>query len=324
MGDLIAGRFTGPDGQDFHLGWRPDLEGPAKERWAREGSPPRFTAATFAAAADPEHDAFTLADLVSWWFNQADLGSCFANATPQVVQVAEAFAARRLGLPVDDTKELSRRATWYYGRQLDGLLGSRSDGGSVTNALRSFHQFGCPPDALWPYKPDHAWCEATPPASVVAAAKPYGLAGLLDLDFGDSAAIERAIVAGQPPAIGIWWPYGWDQGQIDQYGRTAGIGSGVFGHALALIGYVRPGVWDKYRWWHIVNSHGPIYPLPSAEMRAKVVGYASARPDRCYAFWVRDDLLQRVAGYGNQEMVAPVGPFAPDPRSPASWDGAFS
>lgn len=305
---------------EFHLGYRPELEGPAKAAWQREGAPPIFSASYFGDAPLPQ--AFTLADLILWWFDQGNVGSCACNGGISIIALAIAHAAK-MGSPLKEA-QLSRAWLWYHARRLDGLLGRGTDGASITNTLRAANLVGVATEEAWPYRPEHNWLERAPSSAAVASAKAFGLKGLVDLRFGDPEGIRRSIVNGCPPEIGIWWPYGWDRGQIDRYGRTVGIGNGTFGHALGVIGYVEPGVWDQHRWYHILNSHGAIYPLPTPEMRAVVRGYASARPDRCYAFWCREDLLRTVAGYGNAEIVAPVGPYAPDDRRPASWDTAGS
>ena len=305
----------GPQG----LGWLPQLEAPARDQWFASGMPPRFVAS---APSTPLPEAFTLAQHVLWWFNQGQVGSCAGNSTTGAVATSISFASAN-GPNALTEVQLSRAYIYRNGRKLDGLIG-RGDGASITNCLRAVHQFGVCPEDLFPYKPDSRYLDQAPSAQAVAGAKPFGLTGLADLKFSDAEGIKASIHAGCPPVIGIWWPYGWDQGQIDQWGRTKGIGSGVFGHALYRIGWVNPGVWDNHLWWHIVNSHGPIYPLPSEEMRAKVQGYASARPDRCYSFWCRDDLLQTVAGYGYAEQVAPVGPFSPQVGGPSSWSGGLS
>jgi hypothetical protein len=298
----------------FHPGWSPTFASKAKtgpsylQLNVGAGDP-------FASDDRPLPPSFSLARFREWPFDQGAVGSCFANAATQAFQIhTKADIATGASW---ESVELSRRIVWYQGRKLDGLLGSRSDGGSVTNALAALadppHGVGCCKEATWPYQPDHRWLEQTPPANVFSEAGQNRLKQVADVQIG--ADWQKAIVNGHPVALGIWWPYGWDT-----QGATFmdSIGRGEYGHALCVIGWLdRAGV----LYWQIENSHGPIYkPLP-ADLAATVPGYVPARPDATFDFWVRDDLLRKVVGYGQSEAVAAAGMSGFQNRNLVDWFG---
>lgn len=290
------------------LGWLHEKEAEAKAAWLN--SPPRFQA-NLLGDVDISDTAFTLADQIKFWFNQGGVGSCFANAVAQAVQIATSFAVSQ-GASYAEV-QLSRAWVWYYGRVLDGSIGSRGDGGTITNAMRAVHENGIVLESDWPYKPQHAWLEKKPPANVVATAKAHSINGLLTLEFSDTEGMKRAIKSGLPPVMGIWWPYSWDN-NVDTEGMVKGIGGGEFGHALVIIG------WMTYKgtlYWHICNSHGPIYHVLDSTF--KVPGFVGSSATATYNFWVPDSMLKTVVGYGNAELVAPVGLIAPSLRQPLSW-----
>ncbi len=301
----------------YALGWRADIEPAAKAAWQETGLRPVFLLPGLAA---PLPKAFTLADCVLWWYDQGPVGSCFANAVVQAMQISTA-AAIRAGAAFKAV-QLSRHWAWWQGRELDGGNGF-GDGGSVTNALRALHELGCPTEAVCPYQPSHSYLNQKPGQTAYTEAPADTLTGCIDLRIDQSDAIKQSIAAGNPVVIGIWWPYGWDGGSIDQYGRTNGISMGEFGHAIVIQGWADPGTFDdNYLWWHVNNSHGPIYPVLPPQWASRVVGYKTARPDRCYSWWVRDDLMRRVMT-GFYEMVAPVGVAGFQERRAVSWHDAM-
>lgn len=288
-------------GTTLATGWRPDLEQEAKARWAAEATVPLYGVRVFAGDDRPLPAAFSLARCVLWWHNQGPVGSCFANAAVGAVQTAEA-AALLSGQDVP-LANLSRWFAWYESRKLDGLLGN-GDGGTISSTMRVLHQLGVCREFLAPYKAQRQYLDRKPSAEAYDDATTYQLAGLIELDPQDAEARKRAIYNGFPVVLGIWWPEGWDRGKIDQQGRTTGVGPGGFGHALYDVGWTE---WDGRLYWHRVNSHGPIYPLPPEEIRVGISGYASSRNDRCHAFWVREDHDLAVIAKGYAEYVAPGG-----------------
>jgi hypothetical protein len=299
----------------YSLGWNYEQEAPAKKAWTN--SPPRFDAGVL-AGIDISDAAFTLADIILWWYNQGSVGSCFANAVCSSIETSISFAVRQ-GAPFDEI-QLSRRAVWYFGRTLDGSIGTRGDGGSITNAMRSIHEYGIPHEADWPYKPDHDWLEQTPPQSVMKSSKDTTIKAILTLNFSDTDGIKRSIKAGYPPVCGIYWTYSWDT-TFSQDGIVSNVGGGTYGHALKIIGWA---IWNGILYWNIQNSHGPIYPPLTPNVAAKVPGWAAAPCGKSYCFWVSDRDLQTVVSYGNAELVAPVAVITPGSAAQLSWLDAAS
>jgi hypothetical protein len=285
----------------FIPGWDP-----ATARQAREGFLARGQTYAVASFEDdrPLPPAFSLARFRLWPFDQGPVGSCFANGTTQAFQI-------HTGADVSDGARwdlvpLSRRLVWYQGRKLDGSLGSGGDGGSVTNAMAAMgeppHGVGVCHEDLWPYKPEHRWLEKQPSSEVFADAKLNRLSQIAEVSIGK--AWQRAIFNGHPIGIGIWWPFGWDS-QVGRDGRVSGIGRGTYGHALAVIGWIDD--WDGHAWWQIENSHGPIYHPVPGDVAERITGYQPATPEKTFDFWVRDDWMREVLGYGNSESLAAAG-----------------
>lgn len=289
---------------NFAYGWLHEKEQEVKAAWT--GSPPRFSSAVF-TDVDISDTAFTLLDNVYFWYNQGPVGSCFANAVAQAIQISMSCA----GL---DTIQLSRAAVWYYGRLLDGMNGSRSDGGTITNAVRAIHEYGIPHESDWPYKPSNAWLNKKPPASVMQDAKAITISGLVDLNLGDTDGIKKTIKSGLPAVIGLWWRYGWDT-NFNKDGIVSNSGGGTFGHALVIVGWA---TWNGKLFWNIINSHGPIYPTLTSEVAPTVKGYAGIN-GKSYSFWVSHTDLTTNVNYGNAEIVAPVGIIGPKSSKSLSW-----
>ena len=102
---------------------------------------------------------------------------------------------------------------------------------------------------------------------------------------------------GAAPGIGIWWTLYWDTQGATFFTR---IGSGEYGHALAVIGWV---VYQGTLYWQIDNWHDELYrPLPE-ELAKSVPGYKPTSADKTTDFWVSDEILRRVLGFANTEMV---------------------
>lgn len=285
---------------EFHLGLRLDLEEGAKAAWGDER--PLFSSSVFNADDRPLPASFTLAQWVLWWYNQGQVGSCAGNSVTGCINAANT-TAYMAGEPFK-VVELSRHFVYYNGRVKDGLVG-RGDGASCTNQMRAAVETGMCEESLQPYKPDARWLDRRPSAAAYEQAQGCKLKGMIVVDPSDSDARKRSIYNGHPIYRGMDWPSGWDVGLIDQYGRTRGTGRSVGGHALYDIGWCE---WDGKLYWHRVNSHGPIYPLPPAEIRRSIPGYAAARPgeNRCYSFWVREDHdLQQQGRW--QETLAMTG-----------------
>lgn len=294
MSPLAQGQFLNAEGavQAFAPGWTPEHEKQGLDRFAESGR-------TFASADPIDTDTrplpdggFSLSSFVRWAYQQGQCGSCFANmgaAVEQVMMVSAEIngATRKAFNP-------SRRLIWHQCRKLDGSLGWPQDGGSIVNTFVALgdppHGIGDCPEELWPYRADHRWLEQSPPEQVLQVASETRVEQIARLDY-DRQRWQRLIFNTRPIGIGIWWPFGWDS-ECDSYGRTTGVGSGTFGHALAVIGWAQD--WDGYFWWEILNSHGPIYGIPPADVQRRLLGYRPTAGERSHSFWCREDHFRRV------------------------------
>lgn len=278
--------------REFRPGWSAGLAQMGRDRFLASGRT-FFQGDRFADDDRPLPRGFSLSGHLKWIYDQGPVGSCFANMMAHVMQIMMAVLIAR-----GSSGKLfnpSRRLIWFRTRQLDGSLGSRYDGGSIVNSFASVgpapHGLGDCSEEDWPYRADHNWLEATPPASVVKAADPYRIKTIAEVQLdAQAAAMKRAIYNGRPIGYGFDWCYGWDQGLIDQYGRTTGVGGAVGGHAIAGVGWLDD--WDGHTWIEILNTHGKIYPTLPAEIAALVEGYT---PNGS-TFWIRLDHLAEVLG----------------------------
>ena len=298
--------------QEYALGWLPGLEAAAKAAWANK--PPIVQSDIF-RDVDISDNGFTLANQIRFWTNQGPVGSCFANCITNSIE-GSISAAIGDGADFDDV-QLSRAWVWYYGRLLDGYLGSRNDGGSITNAMRTVHEYGIPPESVWPYQAEHYALERKPSAAAVAVAKKISIQSMVSLKFDDRDGIKRTIKSKLIPCIGIAWPRSWDY-RFDKNAIVQDL-SDYHGdaHGLAIIGWKK---WKNTLLWHILNSHGPIYPGATSEFREDLTGYADCpTPNKTYAFWCPDSYLQRVLTMTSGELVAPVTVIAPSNRERFSW-----
>lgn len=283
----------------FVPGWHPEYAMAAKEEMDKIGG--YVTADYGDTSALPE--AMSLSAYLHWSYDQGPVGSCFAVAAAQAFQVLTS-ADNSDGYAKWDLFPLSRAFVWYEGRRRDGLLGSRMDGGSVTNAMLAMKEPGVPRESTWPYKPNHSFLERKPAEDAYTEAKENRVTAVASVPIDQW---KRSIKNLNPITIGIWWPYGWDN-QINTSGQAVTIGQGTFGHALVVIGYIED--WNGKLWWQIENSHGAIYhPIPP-DIQKRVpgyIGYSANDPSRVFSFWVRDDMLREVLGYGNQETIVAAG-----------------
>jgi len=291
---------------EFCPGWHPEFASRSRVQFAASGG--RFQSATFGDDARPLPPGFSLSRFRRWPFDQSvaygirgdKIGTCWENAGTQAFQIHTAADGAFEAVP------LSRCMTGWQGKKLEGG-GSPADGGSVLDAFRAMSDppdgVGCCHEELWPYHPDRRYFAAGPPDGAVADAGLNRVHGIADnLAIGDGW--KRPIFNSHPVGIGIWWPYGWDT-SVDSTGRATGIGNGQYGHALAVIGWLDG--WDGATWWQIENSHGPIYRVVPSDIASRIIGYAPAFPDKTHDFWVRDDWMRSVLGYGNAEAIAATG-----------------
>lgn len=292
----------------YSLGWRNDLEPRAKAEFGH-----RFVAFASAVRDDrPLPKAYSGTQDILTWMDQGGVGSCAGNAGDQSIESSIA-GANRLGRLNSEIRRLSRAFVYYFGRKLDGGLG---EGCTITNIMRAADQYGACPDELWPYKPQRGYLNTAPTDAMKAAALLYQFDGVASLDFADRTQVKRSIYSANYPVIGIPWSWDWDNNP-DSAGRITSIGWPVGGHALCLMGWIEG--WDGHDWWQLVNSHGLIYPALPPSVAATVEGYRPAHPDRCYSFWVRDDLLARRLGGWGSEIIAPLNVQAVPYKGSLSW-----
>lgn len=317
------------------LGWVPEMEAPAQEEWMKAGMPHQYYNSIYSADVRPLPKAFTLVSLIVWWFNQGPVGSCFANAAAQLLQIALAAAISAGEFFKED--QLSRAYIWYWARYFDKLLnqydrqGQLKEGGSITNTMRALHEKGACVESLWPYKPDGRILDRKPADEALKAGIINHVTDVMKLDLDNIAARCRCIYNGQPVLIGQPWPAGWDNipNMVDEMGRRIPVtvnSNGIItdmsvivgGHALVDIGWAAPGIMHKEHCWHRVNSHELFYGILPPEIRNLIEGYTWAgkihKPspvEKCYSFWVPhsyDVELQRNSRMsGGFETYAPSG-----------------
>lgn len=280
----------------FYPGWFPESAEAAESAFFARGQSYAFQDFQDDRPLPP---ALSLAKFRLWPQNQGPVGTCWENAACQAFQIHTA---------ADGTYEptqLSRCMIGWQGKKLDGG-GNPDDGGSVLNGFLAMSD---PPNGVgvcheekWPYKPDRRYFAKGPPEGAVEDAGLNRVHQVTKTKIGDDW--KRNIFNGHPVGVGIWWPKGWDT-RVDATGRVTGIGGGRYGHALAVIGWIND--WDGYLWWQIENSHGAIYhPIPTA-IAARIPGYVPATASKTFDFWVRDDWLRKVMGYGGAEQVVAAG-----------------
>lgn len=311
---LPVGAFLNAQGETQHFvsGWTPEHESRGVQTFLASG---RTFHATPHYADDnrPLPEGFSLSRFVRFPYDQGQVGSCFSNMMAAILQ-GMTISAVINGDKHHKIINPSRRLIWYQCRKLDGSLGSWGDGGSIVNSFRAVgeppHGIGDCSEDEWPYRADHRWLEETPPESVIRAADAMRVEHIAKAPY-HREQWQRSIFNTRPVGIGIWWPFGWDS-ECDHYGRTTGIGAGTFGHALAVIGWLAD--WDGHFWWQILNSHGPIYHTPDHATRQRIVGYEPLAGEKCYSFWAREDLLQRVFdGDAESYTAADVRGYVPVP-----------
>lgn len=287
----------------FVPGWHPDDEKRSRDKWLESGRVPLLQA-PFAADDQPIPKAFSLSSRRNWPKNQGPVGSCFVNAKVTSQEIATTCAVDA-GDNIEE-HQLSRWHGWYEGRLRDGLNGSSQDGGTITGVFRAAHEVGLALESDAPYKPSNRYLNTKPPAKAYESAKQSKILGFTSLRWQDKVARQRQILNGYPVNPGIWWPYGWDT-QCDKYGRTTGVGSGTYGHALVIIGWIDD--WDGHFYWQYDNSHGDIYGAPPADVQQEIIGYRQfpTKSGRQYSFWVREDHEATVMQKGNVELLSASG-----------------
>ena len=234
------------------------------------------------------------------FLNQGQVGTCHEHAA---TQFAETFANANGRASFD----VCRNLIGWQGQTIMGSPGRNpAGGGSPTANLQgmtaeSGKGVGIAHETLWPYHDNARSCGADPPDRVLSDAKPFSLTSIVDVQGFDD--LDVLLENQHPACLAIWWPAYWDT-----QGGTIfdGIGGGSYGHALCITGKVPPGVFDQSarRFYQIENSHDEIYAPLAADLAAKVPGYKPSSPGKTSDFWVPEDKLRTVMGYGNAELVS--------------------
>ena len=287
----------------FVPGWHPDDEKRSRDAWFATGVMPLLKT-PFEADDTPIPKAFSLSSRLLWPRNQGPVGSCFINAGVSAQEISTTCSVEA-GENIEE-HQLSRWFGWYETRLRDGLSGSRQDGGTISGVYRAGHEVGFALEADAPYRPENRYLNQKPPAKAYESAKSSKIVAFASIGQRDRKARQKQILNGYPCNPGIWWPYGWDTA-CDKYGRTTGVGSGTYGHALVIMGWIED--WDGHFWWEYLNSHGAIYGAPPADVQQEIIGYRPfpTKSGRQYSFWVRDDHEAAVMSKGNVELLSASG-----------------
>lgn len=282
----------------FALGWNPESAAGARARtvYAKRG----------VRAGTPRPGALSLSKYRKSKLLQGEAGTCWVHAAVRLAMLIN--GAEDLFESVD----LCRMMVGYEGKKLEGG-GNPTDGGNVSDALTAMTAppkgIGTCHESLWPYQDTRRALGQKPPAAALSDNK-FFLNEVADAT-DDEQSLDN-IADGRGNAIGIWWPYAWD----DASKATSGClyesyGSGVFGHALTEMGYVEKGEWPgrlgKYRWRQLDNWHDELYPPLPAELAALVPGYAPTSEDKTSDFWVREDVYNNLAHGKYAERVTASG-----------------
>lgn len=296
--------------ETYPPGWTPEISKRGQENFQASGKE-YFSGVPFRDDDRPLPQGFSLSVLLKWLYDQGQVGSCFANMMAHIHQLMQASLQFK---GFDGTVfNPSRRIIWYQCRKLDGSLGSRQAGGSITNSFAAVGQgpggVGVCKEELWPYRPDHNWLEQRPTQEAFADAEKNQILEIARVN-DDYDSWKRAIYNGKPPGIGIWWPTGWStrtdggaptRSALDKYSRTVAIGGGGYGHAIVPVGWLND--WDGHNYIEILNSHGQKYAPPPPDVIARIPGYAH----HGYSFWAREDMLREVWNYGWAEACIGAG-----------------
>jgi hypothetical protein len=277
----------------FVSGWFPELANAARSRT-------RYARAAYSGDDRPLPGAFSLSQFRLRHLEQGQAGTCWVHAPTQSFEIMTGA----LGY---SQAPLCRMLVGYQGtvlmaREGGGRRRNPTSGGSVTDAFKAMGDapdgVGVCHESLWPYSDSSSALGASPPAAAIPDANPNRVHQVAEVAIGDGW--KRSIFNGRPVAIGIWWPYGWDNSQT----FMDSIGSGTFGHALAVIGWCTH---QNNLYWQLDNWHGLLYPPLDAAMAATVPGYRPIQADKTSDFWPSDAVLRKVIGYGDAEAVAAAG-----------------
>lgn len=181
-----------------------------------------------AITAPPEHVDLREEGATPGVYNQANLGSCTANAANAVVQ----FVERKDGDP--DWDRLSRLYTYWYSREKLGTT-QEDSGALIRDAFAVLAERGSPREVFWPYVPEKFAEKPSIPDEAYRAGQHRALEYMAVGD-GDEGAMMACLAEGYPFTYGFavyksFWGIGGD-------GRWSGEAGGIEGyHAVDCWGY---------------------------------------------------------------------------------------
>lgn len=274
----------------FVSGWNPSLASKARQEMLES----KRYCTVIEGIETPK--ALSLSQFVLRPMEQGQAGTCWVHAA---VCLAETFALAQSY----DAFPICRRLVGWEGKQLEGG-GNPTNGGAVTDALKAMIKgcAGIAHEELLPYSDSSRDLGTKPPQNVWDDAAKSDLAFPVDVRSNEDAI--TLIASKHPVAIGTWWPFNFD----DHKTFMTYVGTGAYGHALTIIGYVKKGVWPgeygNYAWWQVRNWHGFLYPPLPQELAAVLPGYKPDRSDATTDAWWRDDCLTELQCRGNFEFVS--------------------
>jgi hypothetical protein len=183
------------------LGWRAEIEADLV------GHPGVYSLRSSPAAlTDLEQHiprSFSLSRFRKFPFDQGQVGTCWVNATVQLMQIHTA-AVVTLERREYEITPLSRRFVGYWGKRIDGTNGNPDDGGSIQAALLAMSDDrtsgrGVCHEYLFPYIPDRRVLAQDPTCSAVADATGNRVSGILDLAGGSTSSSGRSSTATPSP-----------------------------------------------------------------------------------------------------------------------------
>lgn len=230
----------------MHYGWVADL--PDHRDFVRETAPERL--ANLPAAVDLSTDP-----AMPPVYNQAQIGSCTANAIAAAFQYALRQEALADFAP-------SRLFIYYNERAMEGTVGSDS-GAQIRDGIKSVARQGVVPESEWPYDGDSANSDGTWPSDHLAAKTPPAA---LDAEAVTSEAVEyervpqevahiKASLAAKKPVIFGFTVYAsFESQEVAETGDVPMPGPDeeqLGGHAVLAVGYD-----DKTQRFLVRNSWG--------------------------------------------------------------------
>jgi C1A family cysteine protease len=229
-------------------GWRPDLPDPRDRIYNLEESIQVATAVP--AKAD-------LSAGMPGIYDQAQLGSCTANAIARVLE----FQAMKEG---EAAVTPSRLFIYYNERVIEGTV-NQDSGAQIRDGIKVVVNEGAPPESEWPYSDANPGpFEQQPPPQVYQDATKYeALVYKRIILGGPGAPVRTAIASGHPIVFGFSVPSYFEDGTWDPTTTPLPVPGPndqiIGGHAVVMSGYD----WTRAKFsdqaFLIENSWGPAW-----------------------------------------------------------------